>query len=177
MSRFVAAVIVFVWLRLAGEAAFGHQRPMSERQWKGAAALLLAAAGASYLWKHYRRRNRGAPEPAAVPHSQPTPAIAAAQPALPRLAVLVTMPALGQDVIEGTVTRWLKHVGDRVEAGEPLVEISTDKVDTEIPADASGNLRDIRVPAGSIASVGTTIAVIEPSADTTDDSQRSTQPV
>jgi len=72
------------------------------------------------------------------------------------------MPALGRDVGEGTVTRWLKQVGDRVQVGEPLVEVSTDKVDTEIPADTSGDLREIRVPAGTTAPVGTTIAVIEP---------------
>jgi pyruvate dehydrogenase E2 component (dihydrolipoamide acetyltransferase) len=63
------------------------------------------------------------------------------------------------------VTHWHKQVGDRVEAGEPLVEVSTDKVDTEIPADASGDLREIRVQAGGTAPVGTIIAVISPQAD------------
>ena len=52
----------------------------------------------------------------------------------------VQMPALGESVTEGTVTRWLKQVGDRVEADEPLLEVSTDKVDTEIPSPASGTL-------------------------------------
>ncbi|RSM70121.1 hypothetical protein DMB66_09795 [Actinoplanes sp. ATCC 53533] len=84
------------------------------------------------------------------------------------MAVLVTMPALGEDIVEGTVIRWLKQVGDRVEAGEPLVEVSTDKVDTEIPAEASGELHEIRVPAGRTAPVGTPIAVIEPLADVDD---------
>jgi 2-oxoglutarate dehydrogenase E2 component (dihydrolipoamide succinyltransferase) len=83
------------------------------------------------------------------------------------------MPALGEEITEGTVTRWLKQVGERVEAGEPLVEVSTDKVDTEIPADASGELQEIRVPAGKTAPVGTTIAVIEPLADMRGGSQRS----
>jgi hypothetical protein len=150
VSRPVAALVVFVWLKLAGEAAFGDLRPAFERQWKGAAALLLAAAGAVHLWKYLHRRYGATPEPAAVAHH------------LPASAVLVTMPALGQDVTEGTVTHWLKRVGDRVEVGEPLVEVSTDKVDTEIPAAASGNLRDIRIPAGGIATVGAVIAVIGP---------------
>jgi biotin carboxyl carrier protein len=150
ISRPVAAFIVLVWLKLAGEAAFGDQRPVFDRQWRGAAAFLLALAGAVHLWRRYRRP---APAPAA-----------AATPSKPHsgLAVLVTMPKLGEDVIEGTVTRWLKQAGDRVEAGEPLVEVSTDKVDTEMPADVSGELREIRVPAGRTAPVGTTIAVIEP---------------
>ena len=56
------------------------------------------------------------------------------------MSVTVTMPALGESVTEGTVTRWLKAVGDTVVADEPLLEVSTDKVDTEIPAPASGVL-------------------------------------
>jgi 2-oxoglutarate dehydrogenase E2 component (dihydrolipoamide succinyltransferase) len=83
------------------------------------------------------------------------------------------MPALGEHVVEGTVTRWLKHVGDTVEAGEPLVEVSTDKVDTEIPAQASGTLLEIKVAAGKTAPVGAAIAAIEPSTGTSDGSQRS----
>ena len=54
------------------------------------------------------------------------------------MAFSVQMPALGESVTEGTVTRWLKEEGDTVEADEPLLEVSTDKVDTEIPAPASG---------------------------------------
>ena len=57
----------------------------------------------------------------------------------------VQMPALGESVTEGTVTRWLKHVGDRVEVDEPLLEVSTDKVDTEIPSPVSGVLEQILV--------------------------------
>ncbi|WP_342781156.1 biotin/lipoyl-containing protein, partial [Streptomyces roseicoloratus] len=57
----------------------------------------------------------------------------------------VVLPALGESVTEGTVTRWLKSVGDSVEADEPLLEVSTDKVDTEIPAPASGVLLEIVV--------------------------------
>ena len=57
--------------------------------------------------------------------------------------VSVTMPRLGESVTEGTVTRWLKKEGDQVQADEPLLEVSTDKVDTEIPAPASGVLQSI----------------------------------
>ena len=57
------------------------------------------------------------------------------------MAFSVQMPALGESVTEGTVTRWLKQEGDRVEVDEPLLEVSTDKVDTEIPSPAAGVLR------------------------------------
>ncbi|MDX3333756.1 2-oxoglutarate dehydrogenase, E2 component, dihydrolipoamide succinyltransferase, partial [Streptomyces sp. ME02-6978a] len=61
------------------------------------------------------------------------------------MAVSVTLPALGESVTEGTVTRWLKAEGERVEADEPLLEVSTDKVDTEIPSPAAGVLSSIKV--------------------------------
>jgi biotin carboxyl carrier protein len=161
ISRPVAAVVVLVWLRLAGEAAFGDQRPLFERQWKGAAAFFLALAGVVHLWSRYR----DAPGRASAPQGHPAVAVTATQSKLDsRGAVLVTMPAPGEEVAEGTVTRWLKQVGDRVEAGEPLVEVSFDKVDVEIPAHACGELQEIRVSAGRVALVGATIAVIEPCA-------------
>ncbi|GII21950.1 2-oxoglutarate dehydrogenase, E2 component, dihydrolipoamide succinyltransferase [Planosporangium mesophilum] len=72
----------------------------------------------------------------------------------------VTMPALGESVTEGTVTRWLKSVGDTVEADEPLLEVSTDKVDTEIPAPVSGTLLEIKVPEDETVAVGAELAVI-----------------
>ncbi|MDR1078491.1 MAG: 2-oxo acid dehydrogenase subunit E2 [Propionibacteriaceae bacterium] len=72
----------------------------------------------------------------------------------------VTLPALGESVFEGTVSRWLKQVGDRVEADEPLLEISTDKVDTEIPAPTDGVLLEIRVREDETAPVGTVLALI-----------------
>ena len=59
------------------------------------------------------------------------------------MSARVTMPALGESVTEGTVTRWLKSVGDRVEVDEPLLEVSTDKVDTEIPAPVAGTLLEL----------------------------------
>src|SRR3954451_12792379 len=73
----------------------------------------------------------------------------------------VTLPALGESVTEGTVTRWLKQVGDNVQADEPLLEVSTDKVDTEIPAPASGVLSAISVNEDEIAQVGAQLAVID----------------
>ena len=72
----------------------------------------------------------------------------------------VTMPALGESVTEGTVTRWLKSVGDTVEADEPLLEVSTDKVDTEIPAPTSGTLLEIKVAEDETVAVGAELAVI-----------------
>ncbi len=71
------------------------------------------------------------------------------------------MPQLGETVKEGTVTAWHKQVGERVQEGEPLFEITTDKVDTEIPAPVSGVLRAIVVLAGQTVSVGTRLATIE----------------
>ncbi|WP_025274975.1 2-oxoglutarate dehydrogenase, E2 component, dihydrolipoamide succinyltransferase [Haloglycomyces albus] len=86
----------------------------------------------------------------------------------------VTLPELGESVTEGTVTQWLKAVGDTVEADEPLLEVSTDKVDTEIPSPAAGTLQDIRVPEDETANVGDVLAVIgtgaAPAADTPQES-------
>ena len=67
----------------------------------------------------------------------------------------VTMPQLGETVTEGTITRWLKQVGDRVEADEPLFEVSTDKVDSEVPAPVAGVVTEILVPEGETVEVGT----------------------
>ena len=74
------------------------------------------------------------------------------------------MPALGESVTEGTVTRWLKAVGDTVAADEPLLEVSTDKVDTEIPAPASGVLLSITVGEDATVEVGAELGVIGTSA-------------
>jgi pyruvate dehydrogenase E2 component (dihydrolipoamide acetyltransferase) len=72
----------------------------------------------------------------------------------------VVMPQMGVSVSEGTVTKWLKNVGDTIEADEPLLEISTDKVDTEVPANASGVLSEILVQEGETVGVGTVLARI-----------------
>src|ERR671910_707603 len=75
-------------------------------------------------------------------------------------AAPVTLPALGESVTEGTVTRWLKQVGEEVQADEPLLEVSTDKVDTEIPSPTSGTLLEIKVAEDETVEVGTELAVI-----------------
>ena len=92
-------------------------------------------------------------EPAAAPVSTPAAAASAA-------GVVVTMPALGESVTEGTVTRWLKNVGDSVAVDEALLEVSTDKVDTEIPSPAAGTIVSIDVPVDSTVAVGARLALI-----------------
>ncbi|WP_328831900.1 2-oxoglutarate dehydrogenase, E2 component, dihydrolipoamide succinyltransferase [Streptomyces sp. NBC_00252] len=77
------------------------------------------------------------------------------------MAVSVTLPALGESVTEGTVTRWLKAEGERVEADEPLLEVSTDKVDTEIPSPVAGVLASIKVAEDETVEVGAELAVID----------------
>ena len=87
----------------------------------------------------------------------------------------VAMPALGESVTEGTVTRWLKNVGDTVEVDEPLLEVSTDKVDTEIPSPVAGTIQEILVEEDETVEVGADLAVIgdgdaPASSDSDDDS-------
>lgn len=77
------------------------------------------------------------------------------------MSVSVTMPRLGESVTEGTVTRWLKKEGERIEADEPLLEVSTDKVDTEIPSPASGVIQSIKVAEDETVEVGAELAVID----------------
>src|SRR3954466_1803860 len=72
----------------------------------------------------------------------------------------VTMPALGESVTEGTVTRWLKNVGDTIAVDEPLLEVSTDKVDTEIPSPVAGTLQEILAQEDETVPVGADLAVI-----------------
>src|ERR1700760_606011 len=76
------------------------------------------------------------------------------------MPVSVTMPRLGESVTEGTVTRWLKAEGDHVDADEPLLEVSTDKVDTEIPSPASGTLLSIKVQEDETVEIGVELAII-----------------
>src|SRR6187402_3734844 len=76
------------------------------------------------------------------------------------MPVSVTLPALGESVTEGTVTRWLKQVGDEVAADEPLLEASTDKVDTEIPSPVAGTLLEIKVSEDETVEVGAELALV-----------------
>src|ERR1700704_6236874 len=73
----------------------------------------------------------------------------------------VVMPQMGVSVSEGTISRWAKQVGDRIEADETIVEISTDKVDTEVPSPASGTIAEILVQEGETVPVTTVIARID----------------
>ena len=104
------------------------------------------------------------PPPAAVvaaPVTPPPAAVVAAPAAVASsTGTIVTMPALGESVTEGTVTRWLKKVGDQVTVDEALLEVSTDKVDTEIPSPATGTLVSIDVAVDSTVPVGARLAVI-----------------
>ncbi len=103
------------------------------------------------------------PTPAAAPApvaQVSTPAPVAATPVANNDATIVSMPALGESVTEGTVTRWLKKVGDAVAADEALLEVSTDKVDTEIPSPVSGTVLSIDVPVDSTVAVGARLASI-----------------
>ena len=107
-----------------------------------------------------------APEPTSsapieAPVSAPAPAASS-----PVAGTEVLMPALGESVTEGTVTTWLKSVGDAVELDEPLVEVSTDKVDSEVPSPAAGFLAEIRVAEDDTVEVGTVLAVISAQAPT-----------
>jgi 2-oxoglutarate dehydrogenase E2 component (dihydrolipoamide succinyltransferase) len=94
--------------------------------------------------------------------------VAAPTPATPATsgATIVAMPALGESVTEGTVTRWLKNVGDQINADEALLEVSTDKVDTEIPSPVTGTLLTIDVPVDSTVAVGARLASIGVSGST-----------
>src|SRR5690625_7979788 len=83
----------------------------------------------------------------------------------------ITLPELGESVTEGTVTRWLKEVGDSVEVDEPIVEISTDKVDTEIPSPVAGTLLEIKVQEDEDIEVGDVLALVGSGAAETESSR------
>ena len=132
----------------------------------GAELAIIAESGAAPV---------STPTPAQTPVSTPAPAPAAPKvetpaPVAPVVAApassanssgtVVTMPALGESVTEGTVTRWLKNVGDSVAVDEALLEVSTDKVDTEIPSPVAGVITAIEVPADTTVAVGARLAVI-----------------
>ncbi|HZB45554.1 MAG TPA: biotin/lipoyl-containing protein, partial [Pyrinomonadaceae bacterium] len=76
------------------------------------------------------------------------------------MATEVVMPQMGESIAEGTITRWLKQVGERVERDENLFEISTDKVDAEIPSPAAGVLLEIKAQEGETVEVGAVVAVV-----------------
>ncbi|WP_305793917.1 biotin/lipoyl-containing protein, partial [Rothia sp. HMSC071B01] len=98
--------------------------------------------------------------PAPVAEAPAAPAAAQAAPAAAAAGIEVVLPALGESVTEGTVTRWLKEVGEQVEVDEPLVEVSTDKVDTEVPSPVAGVVEQILVPEDEDVEVGAALAII-----------------
>src|SRR6478752_2401260 len=77
----------------------------------------------------------------------------------------ITMPQLGESVTEGTITKWFKQVGEHVTEDEPLFEVSTDKVDSEVPSPSTGYVTEIRVPEGETVDVGTVLVVLGDSPD------------
>ena len=97
---------------------------------------------------------------APAPVQTPPPAAPAAPAPAASAGTIITMPALGESVSEGTVTRWLKGVGDSIAVDEALLEVSTDKVDTEIPSPVAGTIISIDVPVDSTVPVGARLAVI-----------------
>ena len=103
------------------------------------------------------------PAPAApAPDQKPAPSPASASPTSGQTEVV--MPQMGESIFEGPITKWLKNVGDRVEKDEPLFEISTDKVDAEVPSSIAGVLAEIRSAEGATVPVNTVVAVIASSA-------------
>ena len=97
---------------------------------------------------------------ASAPAAPPEPAPAAAPASGEATGTEVTLPELGESVTEGTVTRWLKQVGDTVDVDEPLLEISTDKVDTEIPSPIAGTLVSIAAAEDAVVEIGAVLAVV-----------------
>src|SRR6185369_16955030 len=72
----------------------------------------------------------------------------------------IVMPQMGESIVEGTITKWLKKIGDKVQRDEPLFEISTDKVDAEIPSPATGVLQEIKITEGTTVGVNTVVGTI-----------------
>src|SRR5262245_64217742 len=92
------------------------------------------------------------------------------------MATEVNLPALGESVTEGTVTLWLKQVGDQVAVDEPLLEVSTDKVDTEIPSPVAGTLLEIKANEDDTVEVGAVLAVIGEEGEGSSDSSEESAP-
>jgi pyruvate dehydrogenase E2 component (dihydrolipoamide acetyltransferase) len=131
----------------------------------GAELAVIAESGSAAKPAAQTSAPVAAPTPPPVAAAAPTPApVAPVQVSTPAPAssgaTIVSMPALGESVTEGTVTRWLKKVGDAVAADEALLEVSTDKVDTEIPSPVSGTVLSIDVPVDSTVAVGARLASI-----------------
>ena len=149
----------------------------------GALAIISETAGASVPEPAQVAAPAEVPAPAApVEKNEPAP-VAVAAPAAPAtnsgsgLVTPVLLPALGESVTEGTVTRWLKAIGDTVVADEALLEVSTDKVDTEIPAPVSGMLLEITVAEDGVALVGAQLGTIGAISNSTSSAAQVAPPV
>jgi pyruvate dehydrogenase E2 component (dihydrolipoamide acetyltransferase) len=107
-------------------------------------------------------RQEAAPPPSAPAAAQVAPSASATGQSSPNVGggTEVIMPQMGESIFEGTITKWLKQPGDTVQRDEPLFEISTDKVDAEIPSPSSGTLTEIKVPAGQTVQINTVVALI-----------------
>ena len=122
-----------------------------------AAAAAPPAAPSTPPAKTETAQADGTKAPAPAKEEKPADA---AKPAAAEPGQDVIMPQMGESIFEGTITKWLKQVGDTVQRDEPLFEISTDKVDAEIPSPAAGVLTEIKIPAGATAQINTVVAVI-----------------
>src|SRR6185503_19385499 len=98
--------------------------------------------------------------PSTTPKPQPAAQLVPPTQVAGRSGVQIVMPQMGESIFEGTITKWLKKVGDSVKKDEPLFESSTDKVDAEIPSPTSGVLSEIKVNEGETVAVNTVVAVI-----------------
>jgi pyruvate dehydrogenase E2 component (dihydrolipoamide acetyltransferase) len=132
---------------------------------------VIDADGASVSAAPAPAPSKPATQPAPAPEAKSSPAAPAAATTAPSSAnggatapsgpgTNVVMPQMGESIFEGTITKWLKKPGDKVQRDEPLFEISTDKVDAEIPAPTSGVLREIKIKEGTTVQVNTVVAVI-----------------
>ena len=147
------------------EQAASTQQPQAESAPPQAASAPRDSQQAAPAQQAPAEQEEPEPEPAALttpstekPIEEEAPAPQTADGASEGTAV--KLPALGESVTEGTVTRWLKQVGDSVEVDEPLLEVSTDKVDTEIPSPVAGTVLEIKVPEDGTAEVGADLAII-----------------
>jgi pyruvate dehydrogenase E2 component (dihydrolipoamide acetyltransferase) len=109
-------------------------------------------------------RGQGSDVPAVAAHGSETQTGTVPGPAAISAGIEVVMPQMGESIFEGTITKWLKKAGDAVEKDDPLFEISTDKVDAEIPSPVAGVLREIRAEEGATVQINTVVAVIGGSA-------------
>ena len=151
----VSGTLTRIVVAIDSTVAVGAELAVIDDQATGTNVEALVPAPAAAVEENLPATSTPAPVAAVVVE---TPAPVAAAPSSG--GVVVTMPALGESVTEGTVTRWLKNVGDTINVDEPLLEVSTDKVDTEIPSPATGTILAIDVAVDSTVAVGARLALI-----------------